>query len=145
MKREQLEKPQDRENEALILKALCFYGKDLTWKKLPYSYNADAIIYQDDKPIRLVEVKNRPTLKPVGDYWISALKIEGCRRWARELGLPFCLVVCASGKLRVWKDEGEKLEWKIGGRTDRGDPADLEPMFIIPKDRWKVLPGHVLL
>ena len=80
------------------------------------------------KAIGEIKVRNNPRFK-YDTFFISADKVCKCKAFAREFGIPFFLF--------VWWDDGlygidlsnkEPMKIAIGGRRDRGDNQDIEPM-----------------
>ena len=130
------ETEQDRKTEAFAAKCLEEVSncKILQNKKL---YAADYSILKNNKITAIGEIKVRNNDRFKYDtFFISADKIHKCKSFAREFDLQFMLF--------VWWNEGiygcnltekKPLYLDIGGRWDRGDKQDVEPMaHFDPKD-----------
>jgi hypothetical protein len=91
----------------------------------------------------LVEVKyRRNTMQHYPTYIISQAKIVGMAQAARERNCMAGLLVgwtdCI-GWLRV--DNRKRNAWPVvrGGRTDRNDPADIESVYEIPTEYFRII------
>lgn len=113
-------------------------------KKLPVSYSFDYLITREAKDKSLygmgfLEIKIRSCASTdYEDFCISFLKLDHGVRWL-YLGMDVVFAV-------RWKDkdgyvkltdarENYQLVW--GGRNDRGDAADKEPLALIPINIFK--------
>jgi hypothetical protein len=77
--------------------------------------------------------------------FISALKFERGYGLSMSTGVPFYIVVrFANGKIFCHTYSHEK-EYRVtlGGRTDRGDAADMEPVVHIPISEFHEICGPV--
>jgi len=126
MSRNQYETQIDLKNEQNAIKRLEEHSGRKSFK-LPISYRIDfAMRNEDDDITSWVEVKTRknnyrqyPTLA------ISITKLMAGISFEQKTGLPFFLVVQWRdfiGYTRISSLEGFKI--KVGGRSDRSDPAD---------------------
>lgn len=117
----------DREREAII--SLC--GKtDSRPVKLPISAHADYMMVRDNEAKAVVEVKCRKNNRLAYDtYMISKHKYEGLLSWASYGLTPILLVRWADyiGYIKLPCQH----EIATGGRTDRGDAQDVEPVVHI--------------
>lgn len=113
----------------------------LSLVKIPRRYVLDYAIYRGmptDPRSQLVgfcEIKCRThTPDTYATLLVSAAKWLEARVWRREAGVSTVLVAAfADGTLlRCRLDEIASPVFKLGGRTDRQDPEDLEPMVAIP-------------
>lgn len=76
------------------------------------------------------------------DYMISLHKVMAAIDHHRMTGLPVYLVANFQGDIRyadLTKDSCTLDPLKIGGRKDRDDPQDLEPVCSIPLSAFKPL------
>tara|TARA_R100000231_G_scaffold82483_1_gene63053 strand:+ start:3237 stop:3650 length:414 start_codon:yes stop_codon:yes gene_type:complete len=96
--------------------------------KLPMSYKIDYVMYRDESPVGFAEVKVRThTFGTFPTYIISLAKVMEARRLARETNTKSILIVS-------WTDKTGYLDFfshhqiKHGGRSDRNDWQDQEPM-----------------
>lgn len=97
--------------------------------KLPIAYNVDYGLFRDETLRCWLEVKCRNcTIGQYETYFISYKKIVNGLRLADDSGKPFILAVQWSDALGWIKIERSRFEVKIGGRRDRNDWQDVEPM-----------------
>ena len=107
-------------------------------KKLPISYRIDYVILQDSKPVAVMEIKCRSAMYE--EMYLSLHKCMAGREMSKSVGLPFILVYEFKDKGIYWHKIGdEPLELAVGGRTDRGDWQDIEPMAVFRLSTFKVL------
>jgi hypothetical protein len=71
-------------------------------------------------------------------YAISARKIESMLSQAHHLGLNALLIARWTDAVG-WHKIQPGYEVRVGGRRDRGDQADIEPMCHIPVSRFNVV------
>lgn len=140
--RTQYETDADLEAEKAMMKIAY---PDRTPIKLPRSYHADFWLPHTKLPPVVVECKRRSAnFEEYETYAISLGKFMNCRRLARVMGGFFDIVVqWGDGVIAQAHilDMQEKTQYAIkpGGRTDRNDPADFEPMVHIPNCSFKVV------
>ena len=112
--------------------------------KLPKSYRLDYVATRVQVPRAIVEVKVRshasdtyPTLL------IAAGKVEAGISLGALMGVRFIVVVQFTDKLMraIWHAPGTgpvpPVTFRMGGRTDRADGADIEPCCLIPISAMK--------
>ncbi len=104
------------------------YG--LTLAKLPVAYEVDFAVARGERVVGVAEVKVR------GRYYatlmVSLHKAQALRRFAAD-GLRAWLVLCVPGGVYVRRlTPDERLDIRMGGRTDRGDWQDVEPVAHFP-------------
>ena len=63
---------------------------------------------------------------------VSQRKIVECVKYSDRTGKPFFLVVRFAQGIYWAKVTHSKYEAGFGGRTDRNDPNDLEPVLYLP-------------
>lgn len=105
--------------------------------KLPMSYSVDWMIIRD-KPVAFAELKCRKndstkylTLMLSLNKWVKG------SQFANELDIPF-LIICRWNDGLFYHTVGEsEVTYGIGGRTDRGDSQDTEPVVYIPVTSFK--------
>lgn len=133
------ETQQDVANEQLVIDLLCTkWGCTAT--KTPKFYCVDWSLSQGKDVKSLVEIKFRKASYPT--YILSLHKYTEMLMSAFASQLPHLLVVCwpEGGKrvVRYAKVEPSLRERVIhGGRTDRGDLQDQEPLVEIPMSKFK--------
>ena len=121
----------ENDNDLRSEKNLISYVSDC-WNvasyKLPMSYKIDYVMYRDDSPVGFAEVKVRThTFGTFPTYIISLGKVMEARRLARETNTKSILIVS-------WTDRTGYLDFfshhqiRHGGRSDRNDWQDQEPM-----------------
>lgn len=110
--------------------------------KLPLRYGLDFSAVRDGRVVAFIETKVRTN--PVGQYptyMVSAGKFMYADSITRVTGLNCLLAV-------MWSDAWgytdlvmkPEITLSIGGRTDRGDGQDVEPVCLIPISCFKVTP-----
>jgi hypothetical protein len=117
---------------AFAEKIACLWA--CTLKKLPIRYSLDYCAFVGNNPDFFCELKNRScSSREYQTYRISLLKwMTG--RWLQDTtNKPFYIFVrCKDCDLFLDTREIQYPAVVWGGRTDRGDPADMEPMVSIP-------------
>ena len=130
----------DLDNEKSICKrieAAC----GLRLKKLSIKYNLDFIGFRNGKAVAVIEVKKRhnsysryPTLI------LSLAKYNRGVEFYRVNDLKFIFCVQFEDGYFFYEYQNEdKFNVQIGGRTDRNDAEDIEPVVHIPIVRMKKL------
>lgn len=142
MPRPLFETEEDLDREAAATKALCEYlGADAI--KLPMRSRADQLLHSEGKCVAIVEAKCRNVSSArYEDYMLSASKYGALYDWA-EKGFDTYLLVRwtdATGFVSI----PTKHTSGTGGRYDRGDLADIEPMVYIPVDSFTFIDGDRL-
>lgn len=114
------------------------------WKvdpiKLPIAYYVDYAMTMDGAVKCWLEVKCRHCTKDqYPTYFISAKKISNGIALAETTGKPFLLAV-------QWKDclgwidvKRGDFDIRVGGRADRNDWQDIEPMAHFNTDKFNIL------
>jgi len=105
-------------------------------EKLPRRYSVDCAIMQSGTVTGWLELKCRThTINRYPGYWLSLAKFfYGCSLSERT-GAPFVLAVAFSDcDARLVCSALRRDQWGIsfGGRYDRGDPEDCEPLAVLP-------------
>jgi hypothetical protein len=117
------------------------------WKcsliKLPRSYVLDYVAERNGKLTCWVEIKQRNfKFGEYVDYTISLHKYMDMLTYVEKTGLPALLVVEFSDGLIYWHLATRPCVVGIGGRTDRNDPQDVEPVARIAWAEFKELMGR---
>lgn len=113
--------------------------------KLPISYGLDYSMSRDGNVIAFVEVKRRQNYSGTYDtIFVSALKRMKARELTLATGLPcFFVVGFDDGVFMLdFKEQPDSIE--RGGRKDRGDSADMEPVVHYKIERMKFVPDPTL-
>lgn len=123
------ESQQDRSHEAQVIARLCSAWK-CDAKKMPAAYPMDWSLQKDGSVKALAEIKFRNASYPT--YIVSLRKYSDMLNLHQASGLPCLLVVCwpENGRRVVKYTAIKRQPAKVihGGRTDRGDSQDVEPM-----------------
>lgn len=132
--RRRYETEQDRARQRQAIAALCnSFGCDA--KASPDLCAWDYEAFREGKMVGLVEVKCRLCkAEQYPTYMISLRKMHDLRKAGEQRGIPVVLLVAWAdciGFVGVETAIGAGLV-AHGGRKDRSDPADLEPMLHIP-------------
>lgn len=128
----------DLENEksiAEVIEDAC----DLSLRKLSMKYFLDFIAFRNGKAVAVVEVKKRhnnhdtyPTLI------LSLAKYNRGVEFYRVNGLKFIFAVQFDDGCFFYEyQDGDKFQVELGGRFDRSDAEDIEPVVHIPILRMK--------
>lgn len=133
MQRPVYETPETERSEVAAADAIgnCLNCAVLRNKKF---YPADYSFVRDGKTMAFGEIKVRRNVRNrYPTLFISAEKVARCRVLARESGVKFLLFVWWLDGL-FWLDATSSMPAQVttGGRTDRGDPSDIEPLVHFP-------------
>ena len=109
--------------------------------KLPLKAQLDYLLLRHDRGVAWAEIKVRTN--PRGrypTYMISLSKVMAARELAGASNLPSVLIVQWTDSLGyIRMDTLENFHIAIGGRTDRNDTQDIEPVVLIPIDDFRGL------
>lgn len=115
--------------------------------KLPRAYPCDYGFRRSGETVALAEFKCRrypmARLEALGGFMLSLHKWAGVRALAQASGLPFVLVV-EDGDSQVWWHRPTDFSHDgvgFGGRRDRDDPQDTEPVITLRAARFRPLRG----
>lgn len=136
MSRPLYEGAHDRTNEqAVAAKLAGLWGCEAV--KLPMSYELDFAFVRDGIVASFVEVKCRAyswaQINQWGGYMLALSKWERALSLFQTSGRPFTLAVHTPDGIyfKVCREFGF-APVKIGGRRDRGDWQDIEPVVMLP-------------
>jgi hypothetical protein len=102
--------------------------------KLPVQYRVDFALYRQNALVAVAEMKYRDytveQLDRWGGYYVSLSKIMGAETICRMTDIPFYVVINFKGDIRVATIAYPfpVVAAREGGRKDRGDWQDLEPV-----------------
>lgn len=135
------ETAQDRTNEQQVIDLLCRVWS-CTAEKTPRYYPVDWSLQKGSSVKALIEIKCRD--KSYSSYIISLKKFSEMAMQSLMSNVPFFLVICwpEAGKrvVRYAKVTSDLHSNVIhGGRKDRGDAQDQEPMVDIPINKFKLV------
>lgn len=132
------ETQKDRSNEREVIDFLCSKWK-CSAHKTPQFYPVDWSLTKGNAVKAMVEVKVRT--KSYDSYLISGHKWSEAIKSSEALGVPYLLAVC-------WPEMGRRVVRYVkvargihdrlihGGRRDRGDDQDMEPMVEINMNKF---------
>jgi hypothetical protein len=129
------ETPESLEGERRVADLLeMYWSRKLV--KLPIAYRVDFAVVKEDITA-WAEIKCRTAEYP--EMYLSLHKWMAGKELSRETGLPFVLVYGIKDKV-YWKTvEKDEPKIVIGGRQDRDDWQDMEPMAVFKLDQFKTL------
>jgi hypothetical protein len=127
------ERPEDIAAERTALDRACEVWR-CSAEKLPMKYELDYLLLREGKGVAWLEIKSRTNeYLAYPTYMISLGKVMAARRLSEASQLPSFLLVQWSdvcGYVRL--DSLLDFRTAVGGRTDRGDEQDIEPVALIP-------------
>lgn len=129
----------DRTNERAVADKICSI-MSCEAMKLPISYGLDYALCRGPEIIAFAEVKRRKNHSARYDtIMVSALKRMKAREITLATGRPcFFAVEYDDGIFLIdFKEQPDRVEH--GGRKDRGDSADMEPVIHYQVNRMKCL------
>lgn len=131
--RQMYEAPDDLSREAQVAGRLsAAWGCESV--KLPIQYRVDFAMLVDKEVKAWLEVKCRTT--HYSEMIMSAAKFIAGQQLAASTGRPF-VVVFGIGDQIYWRDcTADSPTVRLGGRTDRGDWQDVEPVVMLPLDKF---------
>lgn len=122
------ERGRDLREEEKAIEILCRRGK-LAAHKLPRRYEIDYLLLQRGGMYGWAEVKVRPGVERYDSFMLSCAKVMAGRRLAEVFGGRFIVVVRRTDDLMVLDALSHRPDYvAMGGRTDRGDDQDMEPV-----------------
>lgn len=110
-------------------------------EKLPKRYKIDWLLKapNNKQGTAWAESKRRYNVRSkYPELMLSLAKWREGRQLSEDTGLPFLLLIEWDDGL-FWMRAEINYPVGIGGRSDRGDPEDIEPMVFIPVDHFKRL------
>lgn len=140
-RRTQYESDEDRKNE----RALADFLESLwscRFDKLPKSYILDFAAVRGGEVVSWHEIKCRKTVPQTRfpTYIVALKKIVAAREYAEATGLPSFLTVEWSDSVGTVEISGSTIfSVAMGGRRDRGDSADIEPLTHIPINAFRII------
>lgn len=96
-------------------------------------YRMDRAAVREGRIVGFFEIKTRTTTHDrYESYMLSAAKFRDGVYW-HNLGLSFTLVVSFTDGLYYYTyRDHDDISYTLGGRTDRNDGQDIEPLALIP-------------
>lgn len=129
MPRPLYESAEDRTRELVAAEA-AFGPHGLSVRKLPLAYEVDFAVLRGERVIGVAEVKVRG--RAYDTLMLSLHKLQALRRFASTGLLAWVLVSVPAGLYARRIDPDEPLDVRWGGRLDRGDWQDMEPVAHLP-------------
>lgn len=139
MARTMYETEANLEKERAVVALICEKFK-CTSDKLAIKYGLDYALSRDGKVAAFCEIKcrNYPFSHFADGYAIGLHKIMAAKQLTDTTGLPFILVIsCEDGVYYTKVSEFKNILTVMGGRRDRGDPQDIEPMAVFRAAEFK--------
>jgi len=129
MSRPLYETSADREHESRLVSGLSQKFK-CTFEKLPIKMGMDYAALRNGEVVAFFEVKRRSvSSNKYPTYMISVHKLMAAKSLSELTGLPCYLLVEWTDKTGIIKLPPKNMTIKMGGRADRNDPDDIEPVF----------------
>lgn len=132
MSRPLYESPLDLKKEEAAIKVVASRN-GCSYEKLPLDYRADYLLLKENRPSAVAEVKCRAN--PREQYptlMLSLNKWRHSEELSRYLGVPFVLIASWTDGVFVHKAGSAEISFGFGGRIDRNDSQDREPVVFIP-------------
>jgi hypothetical protein len=105
---------------------------DVGFLKLPMAYHVDWAVVRGTEIKAFAEFKRRHNPKDrYPTFMISLNKFKNGRGLGQEIGVPFLIIVEWNDGLYYCDTEAVARTYGFGGRSDRGDPQDKEPVVFI--------------
>ena len=145
MNRPMYESSRDRANEQRAIEAYCrSHSERVHAVKLPIVYAVDWGIFHDDNLICWAECKRRFNERARYEtILLSCRKYLAGMDLCRISGKPFLLVVQWNDFLGTHVCDGKAAkDIRVGGRRDRGDWQDVEPVVHIPVSSFFEVPKN---
>lgn len=126
--RKRYESQADRDKEKQVSSVL-----ETLWNcqliKMPVSYNLDYLALRNGQPVAAVEMRHRSNkINKYPTFMFGLSKILNAVKFRVALNVP-CFLVVVFTDATAYVDLSEKPDSvKEGGRTDRNDGADIEPV-----------------
>ena len=136
------ETSEDLNKETLAIKKfIASFGRkgSVNFAKLPMQYKMDFCLIDNGKIRTFVEVKCRTNKKTAySTYIISMSKVVAAKSYS-DIGIN-CILLVQWADQMGWIDMlNNKWDAKIGGRKDRGDWQDIEPVVHIPISEFNIV------
>jgi len=109
--------------------------------KMPRAYSLDYALTRAGRVCTFVEIKCRTVSSYQYDtYMISLAKVLKARALGREVGVPSLLVVRWTNMVGYVDLREVDIDVQVGGRADRNDAQDIEPVCMIPIEQFTRIP-----
>lgn len=120
-----------------------------TLHKVPLKYQVDWLAMRGKDPMAFVEFKhrNKLSINAYPRYMISLDKWMKAKQLCKEVEIPFIMVITFTEGTYygVFAHNGlHDVTYGFGGRYDRGDAQDVEPMIYLPLKKFMKIEGATL-
>lgn len=120
-----------------------------TLHKVPLKYQVDWLAMRGKDPMAFVEFKHRDKLSinAYPRYMISLDKWMKAKQLCKEVEIPFIMVITFTEGTYYGVFAHNSLHdvtYGFGGRYDRGDAQDVEPMIYLPLKKFMKIEGATL-
>lgn len=120
-----------------------------TLHKVPLKYQVDWMAMRGKDPMAFVEFKHREKLSidAYPRYMISLDKWIKAKQLCKEVEIPFIMVITFTEGTYYGVFAHNSLHdvtYGFGGRYDRGDAQDVEPMIYLPLKKFMKIEGATL-
>jgi hypothetical protein len=111
---------------------------DCTFHKLPISYHIDWMLMKNNKSVAFAELKTRKnSSKQYPTLLLSLAKWIYGNHLSKATSLPFLIIAKWTDGIFYVNSNNAKVTFGIGGRTDRNDNQDIEPVVYIDINSFK--------
>jgi hypothetical protein len=130
----------DRANEQKVVEHICIRW-NCEYTKLPRRYELDYVLTRGKEAVGWMEVKCRnyslEEIGSMGGYMLSLAKWNAAQLLVQFTSRPFYLAVqtTCGGYVASFRNF-ETADIRVGGRRDRSDWQDQEPVIFIPTKRF---------
>lgn len=132
------ESDKDRANEQRIMDAIA-EAHGMHFVKLPMKYTLDALAFVEGDAKCFFEFKSREnSVQKFPTAMVNLGKVIAASNLSRATGLKCWLCVEWTDQVGVI-DFASPIEIGVGGRTDRGDPNDIDLMAHYPISGFRML------
>lgn len=131
MNRPQYESNIDLTNEQRVAAKLSILWRAY-FHKLPKSYHVDWMVCRNNQTVAFAELKCRQNTRfAYPTFMISLAKWMRGKELAREAKVPFIIIVNWTDGTFFLKVQDQPVTYGFGGRKDRNDSQDMEPVVFI--------------
>lgn len=140
MARPLYEKPSDLANELTVINSVSAMA-GMEFIKMPIRYSVDYALIKHSRVQAWIEIKCRKNIQSAyPTLIISAAKLMEGATLSHYSGKPFYLVVQWADKTgRIKVSDLKQFRLSVGGRKDRSDLQDIEPVYEIPVDHFEII------
>jgi hypothetical protein len=106
--------------------------------KLKIAYHVDWLVMQENKPKYVAEIKRRFNVKDqYPTLMLSLHKWMNGKQMSKEMNVDFVVIIKWDDGVFCHAAGDSPVIYGFGGRKDRNDDQDQEPMVFIPVDKFK--------